>query len=102
MSHRVFGAISDYLDPNGEKEQNVSVANIKNVTQLGNYKKIQKLRNNIIGSYSKFTSPFGVKPLIYADWTASGRAVHQIETYITKNVIPLYGNTHTTTSITGI
>jgi selenocysteine lyase/cysteine desulfurase len=108
MSHRVFGGISDYLDPNGEKETNKSITNITNVTQKGNNnknininKRIEILRNNIIGSFSRFAGPYGNKPVIYADWTASGRAVYQIESYLSKNVIPLYGNTHTTTSITG-
>ena len=38
---------------------------------------------------------------MYVDWTASGKSVSKVESYIAENVIPLYGNTHTTTSITG-
>jgi selenocysteine lyase/cysteine desulfurase len=38
---------------------------------------------------------------VYADWTASGRALAQVEDYIRHQVLPLYANTHTETSITG-
>jgi selenocysteine lyase/cysteine desulfurase len=68
------------------------------------YKKrsiVESLRSSIIGSYEKFSGPFGNRPIIYADWTASGKCVRKVEDYISNNVIPLYGNTHTTTSITG-
>ena len=39
--------------------------------------------------------------VVYADWTASGRALDQVEDYIRHKVLPLYANTHTETSITG-
>ena len=60
-----------------------------------------KLQTDIVGSYCKFQTPFGDKPVCYVDWTASGKAVASIEKYILSNVLLLYGNTHTTTSITG-
>lgn len=40
-------------------------------------------------------------PLIYCDQTASNRAVSSIEKYMQENCLPLHGNTHTNTSITG-
>mmetsp|Transcript_16178 Transcript_16178/g.24424 ORF Transcript_16178/g.24424 Transcript_16178/m.24424 type:complete len:1204 (-) Transcript_16178:222-3833(-) len=40
-------------------------------------------------------------PLIYCDQTASNRPVKSIEDYMQKVCLPLYGNTHTNTSITG-
>jgi hypothetical protein len=40
-------------------------------------------------------------PLIYCDQTASNRALVSIERYISNVCLPLYGNTHTNTSITG-
>ena len=67
----------------------------------GTQKLVKSLRESVIGSYEKFTGPFGDRPLIYADWTASGKCVDKIEDYLTKYVLPLYGNTHTNTSITG-
>jgi selenocysteine lyase/cysteine desulfurase len=58
-------------------------------------------RNNIIGHQQTFTSPFGSKNILYADWTASGRAYGPIEAYIQQEILPFVGNTHTTTTITG-
>lgn len=59
------------------------------------------LRSKIIGNYYKFYGPFGPKPVCYVDWTASGRSIKPIEEYLVSNILPLYGNTHTTTSRTG-
>ena len=64
-------------------------------------RRIAALRENIIGSYDKFNTPFGDRPIVYADWTASGRLLRNVEDYVMKEVATLYGNTHTTTSITG-
>jgi hypothetical protein len=47
------------------------------------------------------TSKFLSVPLIYCDQTASNRPVKSIERYMEKVCLPLYGNTHTNTSITG-
>ena len=63
---------------------------------------LERLRACIIASDSLFTTPYGEpKPIVYADWTASARGIRQIEDYIQEEVIPFYGNTHTTTSVTG-
>ena len=62
---------------------------------------VKALSNDIIGNYAPFEGPFGTKPIVYADWTASGRALSKIESYIQNNVMQYYGNTHTTISITG-
>ena len=40
-------------------------------------------------------------PLIYCDQTASNRPISSIETYLQQVCLPLMGNTHTNTSITG-
>lgn len=45
--------------------------------------------------------PFGPRPLIYADHTASGRSLDFIEAAIAAEVLPLYANTHSETSFTG-
>lgn len=62
---------------------------------------IEKIRNSVIGAQRPITTPFGRKPLIYADYTASGRALTFIEDYIRQDVLPWYANTHTETSFTG-
>ena len=58
-------------------------------------------RKNIIGREQFFTSPFGEKKIIYADWTASGRIYGPIEDKLRDEVFPFVANTHTETSITG-
>jgi hypothetical protein len=59
------------------------------------------LQEDIIGNYDKFSGPFGDRPIIYADWTASGRCIHSIENFMANSVLPLYGNTHTEVSVSG-
>ena len=58
-------------------------------------------RKNIIGHQQIFESPFGKKEIVYADWTASGRAYQPIEECIQKQIMPFLANTHTETTITG-
>lgn len=58
-------------------------------------------RQNIIGNRQTFETPFGVQELLYADWTASGRAYKPIEECLQKNILPFVGNTHTETTVTG-
>jgi selenocysteine lyase/cysteine desulfurase len=58
-------------------------------------------RANIIGNSQVFDSPFGKQRMVYADWTASGRAYQPIESFIQKEVLPFAGNTHTGSTITG-
>src|SRR6476620_1932791 len=58
-------------------------------------------RRNVIGHRQGFESPFGKKEIIYADWTASGKAYQPIEAFIQKEMMPFVANTHTETTITG-
>lgn len=60
-----------------------------------------RIRGDLVGRLDPVETPFGSKPLVYADWTASGRSLKSIERYMRDKVMPLYGNTHTTTSTTG-
>lgn len=60
-----------------------------------------KIRNSVIGANLPITTPFGSKPLIYADYTASGRSLCFVEDFLNSNVLPSYANTHTETSFTG-
>jgi len=58
-------------------------------------------RNNVIGQGTSFETPYGKMPLIYADWTASGRLYQPIEDLLSKEIAPFVGNTHTETTVTG-
>lgn len=58
-------------------------------------------RKNIIGYDHTFDGPHGKMPLLYADWTASGRMYAPIEDKIRTEIAPFVGNTHTETSVCG-
>ncbi len=62
---------------------------------------LEKIRNAIIGEKQLFETAFGQRPLIYADYTASGRSLKFIEDYIQTHILPFYANTHSETSATG-
>jgi selenocysteine lyase/cysteine desulfurase len=63
-------------------------------------KNLDWLRNDIIGRNIIFETPFGQRPLVYADYTASGRGLYSIENYIQK-ILQFYANTHTEDDFTG-
>lgn len=62
---------------------------------------VADLRAGLIGEGIEFSTPFGVKKLVYADYTASGRALRQIETFVLEHVLPFYANSHTEASHCG-
>ena len=62
---------------------------------------INYVRRSIIGDRQSIQTPFGDKPLVYADYVASGRSLTFIEDYIRDHVLPYYANTHTEASFTG-
>jgi selenocysteine lyase/cysteine desulfurase len=61
-----------------------------------------KFRSQVIGINQEFDSPYGRKPIIYADWTASGRLFRPIEQKITEVFGPFMANTHTESNITSL
>ena len=66
-------------------------------------KYFQKFREGIIGIDSKLLSPDGIeRPLVYADWVASGRLYGPIEDRLRDVIMPLAANTHTETSTSGM
>nr|WP_216665492.1 aminotransferase class V-fold PLP-dependent enzyme [Pseudoruegeria sp. HB172150] len=63
---------------------------------------IRELRAGLIGEGAKLTGPFGPKPLVYADYVASGRALRQVESFVLEEVLPWYANSHTEASFCGM
>lgn len=59
------------------------------------------LRAGLIGEGVMIDGPFGPKPLVYADYTASGRALMQVERFVLEQVLPFYANSHTEASFCG-
>jgi selenocysteine lyase/cysteine desulfurase len=62
---------------------------------------VADLRAGLIGENLHFQTPFGRQKLTYADYTASGRALKQLEDFITERVLPFYANSHTQASFCG-
>ncbi|MGZ9231172.1 MAG: aminotransferase class V-fold PLP-dependent enzyme [Candidatus Limnocylindrales bacterium] len=63
---------------------------------------IERIRASVIGDDEAVAGPFGIRRVTYADYTASGRALTFIEDYLRDAVLPLYANTHTESSGTGL
>lgn len=60
-----------------------------------------KFRQNTVGYNHRFAGPYGMVPLVYADWTASGRLYRPIEERLLNQIGPMVGNTHSESSETG-
>src|SRR5438477_12437856 len=60
------------------------------------------VRSSVIGEDEAVMGPFGLRRVTYADYTASGRALTFVEDFIREVVLPLYANTHTESSGTGL
>lgn len=62
---------------------------------------IEELAAGVIGHDALIEGPLGDKPMIYADYVASGRALRQIETFVLEHLLPFYANSHTEASFVG-
>ena len=62
---------------------------------------VAALRAGLIGDEIAIDTPFGRQALLYADYTASGRALRQVEDFVADHVLPYYANSHTEASYCG-
>ena len=103
------------MEQNLEKQENENSKAPENINQKNNIKKIQinmplsstnkftfnspnylnTLFQSTIGNDVTFNSPYGKKSVVYADFTASGRGLYEIEKFISNQILPFYANIHT-------
>ena len=69
---------------------------------LGETALLRRIQSAVIGDDRLMDGPYGQKPVTYADYTASGRALGFIEDFIRDEVLPRYANTHSESSGTGL
>ncbi|MBT8154281.1 aminotransferase class V-fold PLP-dependent enzyme [Epibacterium ulvae] len=68
---------------------------------LANHVAKGTLGPDIIGDGVMIPGFKGEVPLVYADYVASGRAMHSVERFIAAQVLPFYANSHTEASYCG-
>ncbi len=61
----------------------------------------ETLANGLIGEGMTIPGLNGNVALVYADYVASGRALRQVEDFVTTHVLPFYANSHTEASWCG-
>eukprot|EP00094_Tigriopus_californicus_P006977 TCALIF_06718-PA protein Name:"Similar to ttcA tRNA 2-thiocytidine biosynthesis protein TtcA (Nitrosococcus oceani (strain ATCC 19707 / NCIMB 11848))" AED:0.00 eAED:0.00 QI:0/0/0/0.5/1/1/2/0/980 len=63
---------------------------------------INGIQQDLKEHLTTFVGPFGRRPIIHADHIASGQSLGFVESIIQRQVLPFYGNTHTSTSVTSL
>eukprot|EP01095_Lingulamoeba_sp_RSL-Kostka_P017249 TRINITY_DN8856_c2_g1_i1.p1 TRINITY_DN8856_c2_g1~~TRINITY_DN8856_c2_g1_i1.p1 ORF type:complete len:1221 (+),score=453.67 TRINITY_DN8856_c2_g1_i1:204-3866(+) len=97
---RIFYEYKKVLDEE-EKEIVEEKNKEKKIEEEDSNELMKYVRDNAIGEGETFQTPYGYRKITYCDYTASGKPLRFIEEYIMREVLPFYGNVHTTTSVTG-
>nr|XP_018898965.1 PREDICTED: uncharacterized protein LOC109031724 [Bemisia tabaci] len=101
-SKKVFGHRKFYALPEEYASKHVNFKPGSLSKKEDPSKLVKYIDENVIGNNITFLGPFGRRRVVYCDYTASGRSLQFIEDYILKEVLPAYGNTHTTTTLTSL
>jgi hypothetical protein len=52
------------------------------------------LRSQVFGGNATYTTPFGERMMVYADYAASGRLLRPMEAWLARQVYPWFANVH--------
>ncbi|XP_013191411.2 uncharacterized protein LOC106135602 isoform X2 [Amyelois transitella] len=63
-------------------------------------KLMKYIDDNIIGKGNAFCGPFGRRKVVYCDYSGSGRALHWVEEYVSRDVLPTHATRCTALSYT--
>ena len=66
----------------GEEDEEKMVKIPADVNVNGKEELLRYISSNVIGNEATFSGPFGRRRIVYADYTASGRALSFMERYI--------------------
>ncbi|CAL1261750.1 unnamed protein product [Larinioides sclopetarius] len=92
-SNRLFYSLPDEYN---------RVENFSNESTQESITLFNEIYSNISSQKAVFDGPFGWRSVIYCDYAASGQPLNFIEDYIREQVLPFYGNTHTTVTATSL